>query len=283
MKFPPFVIPCAVLGSILVGCVAKDTSVIDDTSYNAGSPSIGSVSVDPASIDLGTLPPSPPRGYDTVAVTFTIRATVGTGTVPATVTSAVATLTSSQGSLLGRFPLHNDGVSPDAVAGDTVFTGTATARVLRNDVGAYRLMVEFGNDAGNSDVRATSVTVANSSNHRPVILSVDVPDTVDVPTSDSVYIYRFTALVADSDGGTDIVSVAANVRDASGAGTGTLALYDDGNIPEHGDSTAGDGIYSRLVRTDSTNTRHTHNDFLFYAVDRAGAVSDTVRRTIYTR
>ena len=54
-----------------------------------------------------------------------------------------------------------------------------------------------------------------------------------------------------------------------------LELFDDGNIDDHGDLIAGDGIYSRLIQINETNDKGTYR-FEFQAKDRSGKSSNII-------
>ena len=58
-----------------------------------------------------------------------------------------------------------------------------------------------------------------------------------------------------------------------------LLLFDDGNIEDHGDLFAGDGIYSRLIQINETNAKGTYR-FEFQAEDRSGEFSNIINHFV---
>jgi hypothetical protein len=58
-------------------------------------------------------------------------------------------------------------------------------------------------------------------------------------------------------------------------------MYDDGDFANHGDVTAGDGIYSLAIQINSGNPLGV-KEFHFYAVDKSGARDEVIKLiTIY--
>ena len=56
-------------------------------------------------------------------------------------------------------------------------------------------------------------------------------------------------------------------------------MFDDGNIDDSGDETAGDGIFSRIIKVDQTNAKGTYH-FEFTAKDRGGLLSNTINYSV---
>lgn len=276
-------LPCATVVALLFpACQSEDNSIID-TSFNTTIPHLGGVTVSADTEDTGGLPPDAHAPDDSVTVHVTVVATLAKGTSAADIVAARVTVYNPDEIALQRPLLRNDGVAPDAVVGDSIFSGTINLSILRKQIGSYRFAVQVVNRDGNADVRSTSITLRNSSNHRPVLSGLDVPNTVHIPPPDSVYVYSFTVHVADAEGLDDVTRVSADVFDSLGIRKPiTVDLFDDGDILVHGDSLALDGVYSARVKTDSTN-KPGMSTFAFYAVDRSLGVSDSLRKVIFTR
>lgn len=282
MKFRTAILAPLSAACLFFACKAEDTSVID-TTYGTAQPHIAGFALSADALDTGVLPPASHAPLDTVAIHVTVHLGLQHDTPADAITAARLTVTAPSGAVLQIVTLHNDGVAPDLAAGDSVFSANVTLSILRKQSGTYRFSAQITNRDGNDDSRTAMLDIINSSNHAPVLSALDVPDTVRVPPHDSLYVYLFTVKATDAEGLDDVRRVSADVHDAAGKLSGSLDLYDDGDVALHGDETAGDGTYSRLVRTDSSNTPNTVNTFKFYAIDRAGAVSDTLSKVIYTK
>ncbi len=127
---------------------------------------------------------------------------------------------------------------------------------------------------------ATSMYNYNNgnSNIAPVISNTVVdPDTVVVTTTTVI----LTSVQAyDQNGLNDIEKVYFVVYRPDGTTNGNQnILYDDGNLTEHGDETAGDGIYSLLIQIDQSNTKGTYR-FEFRAKDRGGKLSNIINHFV---
>ena len=111
-------------------------------------------------------------------------------------------------------------------------------------------------------------------NEPPEIANTVVdPDTAVVTTATVI----FTSVEAsDPNGQNDILKVHFIVYKPDGSTNGSeLELFDDGNVDDHGDLVAGDGIYSRLIQVDETNDKGTYR-FEFQAIDRGGKSSNII-------
>ena len=99
------------------------------------------------------------------------------------------------------------------------------------------------------------------------------PDTVVVTSLTTI----FTSVEAsDPNGQNDILKVFFIVYNPDGSTSGNeLELFDDGNVNDHGDLTADDGIYSRLIQVDQANEKGTYR-FEFSARDRGGKSSNII-------
>lgn len=99
------------------------------------------------------------------------------------------------------------------------------------------------------------------------------PDTAFVNAPTVIFI---SVEASDPNGQNDILKVYFIVYKPDGSTNGSeLELFDDGNVDDHGDLIAGDGIYSRLIQVDQTNDKGTYR-FEFQAIDRGGKLSNII-------
>ena len=146
--------------------------------------------------------------------------------------------------------------------------------------GNYRVQFSVTGFDGVSKVVALSgFHFNNGEDNIPPVISNTViePDTVVV--TDTTII--FTSVEAmDSNGVVDIKEVYFIVYNPDGSTSGAkLLLYDDGNIEEHGDLVAGDGIYSKLIQVNQENQKGTYR-FEFQAEDRSGELSNIINHFV---
>ncbi len=115
-------------------------------------------------------------------------------------------------------------------------------------------------------------------NFAPVI-SDDIVNPDSAVVTDTTII--LTSLkVSDQNGLSDIDKVYFVVYRPNGTTSNTQNLmYDDGNLAQHGDQTAGDGIYSLIISINSTNTKGTYR-LEFQAKDRGGKLSNIINHSL---
>jgi hypothetical protein len=159
----------------------------------------------------------------------------------------------------------------------TFFSHNLSFPVTRADAG--RLQVEVtatypGGLSGNTLLVPFLVTRRNS---LPVMSDLIAPDSIVRPST-GFDLLLFTAAVHDSDGYNDIQEV--SFRRTSPTPSSSITMFDDGKVKDSGDEVSGDGIFSRIVRIDSTALLGAQV-FEFVAKDRSGATSlpllDTIR------
>jgi len=172
--------------------------------------------------------------------------------------------------------------SGDAVKGDKIYS----ALVLMKDQyinGFYSINYFVEDNTGTiKKVAAQTFLFDNGkSNVAPQILSISTPDTIEVINDPVDFIV--TASVSDSNGINDIKEVYfSTVRPDQTSSGATTSLYDDGNFSQHGDASAGDGIYSRALSIETTNQKGTYR-FGFTAKDRGGLLSPVVYKYIVVK
>jgi hypothetical protein len=133
----------------------------------------------------------------------------------------------------------------------------------------------IGLDGESKPVATSHFSFNNGQDNVPPVISNTViePDTAVVT---SATVISTSVEAADSNGQSDIQSVYFVVYRPDGS-TNEMRnlLFDDGNVMDHGDLVAGDGIYSLLIQVDGTNQKGTYR-FEFQAVDRSGETSNTI-------
>jgi len=172
-------------------------------------------------------------------------------------------------------PMYDDGVSQhgDLAAGDGLYTTILLVQPLST---IQNVVFEF---AAQDRIGAPSNLVQRTiQNSPPQILGLSVPDSIQRPAS-GIRLIPFFETVADSDGLADIDSV--YFRNESSQTPSDILMYDDGDLVVHGDSTRGDGVYSRIVSIDpSTSTGP--KKFHFFVVDKAATQDSRIHFiTIY--
>ena len=112
------------------------------------------------------------------------------------------------------------------------------------------------------------------SNVAPVISNALMdPDTLVVTDTTAI---QTSVQVADDNGLNDIESVYFVVYKPDGTTNNfQTTMFDNGNINEHGDETAADGIFSRIIQVDQSNAKGMYR-FEFSSKDRGGFLSNTI-------
>ncbi len=121
------------------------------------------------------------------------------------------------------------------------------------------------------------------SNSAPVLSDLSMPDSVNRGES-----FIFSIKVDDVNGLTDIAGVYFELYRPdstivnTGSGDTKFPMFDDGNVSQSGDETAGDGIYSlknSFVSTSQTGLWR----FEFRAFDRAHALSNSITKKLLVK
>ena len=163
--------------------------------------------------------------------------------------------------------------------GDNVFENNFVL-TSQNPNGNYTVKFSVSDfDGNNKQVAVSNFYFNNGQDNIPpqILNSVIDPDTV-VVTQPTVL---FTSVEAiDPNGSSDILEVYFKVFRPDGTtNNNKFLLFDDGNVNENGDVTAGDGIYSRLIQVDQSNQKGTYR-FEFQAEDRSSALSNIINHYV---
>ncbi len=217
--------------TIAVGTSAGGVSMpftITDGQARMGSGALALTVLAPTN-PSGTGSANPTSGAQSSTTTLTV--TVTPGTLPASTALAVgADLTSIGGSATQL--LLDDGVAPDATAGDNVFTATVTVGAAATG-GAKSFPITITD----AQARTGSTTIAFT------VLGPSNPSGVGSTTPATVNIGEQTLIAVAVTGGTNPASTGLTVTADLTAigGSATQALLDDGN---NGDASPGDNIFS---------------------------------------
>lgn len=267
------------------GCEETGEGSIDSAGL---PPSLRSAALAPSTVNIDTLRPE--NGTTTVSTVITAsvtdpdgRGSIGSVTARASRPSATSPFAETE--------LRDDGVAPDAAAGDSLYTGTLRFAAGRADAGPYTVEVEARDNtglAGNRLIRTLSLARSNS---RPRLdsTSLAAPDTVVLPAGGSILV-RLAIAANDSDGLADIRQVYFTNLASSNPTLPFQLLDDGGQQPplyfqdvRSGDERAGDGVYSIQIPLVDGQAQRRTNRFSFKAVDSFGAVSDSLVHLLTVR
>lgn len=270
----------------IAGCKLPNDGAIDV----AAPPYVSSVTVSPAVWDV------PLRtGADTASIlerTVVVKARVRMDSLGLPIAFVRCNATAPDGTfLVSDQELRDDGIAPDSIAGDGVYTCQSTLRTQRSNLGGYTFRVAATDNAGTKSNDDAASFLMRTKNYAPTLGAIVVPDTVIVPTSTQVNSLLLTIAVQDTNGLDDIATVKVKIfkPDGNPAGTDTYYdLFDDGGTTVlqpfglvSGDASAGDGVYSLLFPVDNRTQHDMSRDFIFVAIDRSGTESATKTKRVY--
>ena len=269
---PSILIACSVVA--FLSCKEESGGILDST-YT--TPYVSSLSSAETSLDIDTTTSTAVKhlGGGRYLLSDSISALVtdpaGFGDIKA-VYYRLYPPNSGDYSSTGALELRNAG------ADSARYTAAFTFRVGRADVGMFRIevyAVSRGNLTGNSV--ALPLTVTRNRSH-PHLSNLVAPDTVVRPAPGDQEFLLFSVAVSDSDGYDDIAAVL--FKRISPTATAAFPMFDDGGKdPTSGDQLAGDAIFSRIVRIDSSAFLGPQV-FLFQAKNKMGDFSDSLKHTI---
>ena len=161
----------------------------------------------------------------------------------------------------------------DALQGDGIFSAMIWVRPI-----SVTDSVRLNFLAIDSSYEQSAVVTRSLQNHRPRIMNVDVPDSIQRPAS-GTRLMPFRMTVSDTDGLGDIDTV--TFVNTSSSNPLAFTMFDSGDLSLHGDLIANDGIYSRIVSIDAPTTTGV-KVFHFEVVDKSGARDLVIRNiTVY--
>ena len=177
--------------------------------------------------------------------------------------------------------LADDGMTPDAAAGDGIYSARLQFTTRREQAGRYR--VRFSStDQGGLRSTAREVSALLTRNNTPPVLvdsTLQAPDTLIRPTTGSVLFFVSIA-ATDEDGLADVAEVfLQNLTTFN-----RTFLLDDGGAPQtggisSGDLLAGDGVFSVTLQLPSTTPPGSY-PFRLQAVDTFADTSTALPYTL---
>lgn len=181
-------------------------------------------------------------------------------------------------SLLHEGYLNDVGYDSDSIAGDGIYSSTISFQIPRVISGLFLVKIQAIdlNDSYSNEL-ILSFNIIRSVSY-PTISNLIATDTVRLPVSGEIPIPLHIS-VSDSDGLADIKEVFFRNLDFSDP-TLKVFLFDNGNILDNGDSIAGDGIFSRIIKLKYDNTPKP-NRLEFQAKDFSGMLSNKIIHTLY--
>jgi hypothetical protein len=267
---------CIVLSILIISvlfssCEKKDDSVIDP-SYKApiltnpykSKDTVFTVSTAPVISLFSAVSVDPNGGGDIKSVTCKVL--------------------SPDNTLLVTIPMQDNGVNPDSVSGDSRYSCAINISNLSCVlVGQYSFQLIAENTAGllSNQINST-FNVVLTNNQAPVVSGLYSPDSIAIPSS-GVSVSTLSVFALDSNGYCDIKRVFFNSfrPDSTITGGSPFAMFDDGNIADHGDTAAGDGRFSLKIQIASTQTTVGWFTFKYQAEDNSGLLSNVLIGRIY--
>jgi len=272
-------VPAVLLSAaLLAGCEDPGTGTLDP---RGNPPFLKDAAVTPDSINLGSLTPGPSGllaiALATVRVTDPDRGGVLTATVEVYPLANEPPRASAA--------LRDDGVAPDATAGDGIYSARVQFQVTESDAGRFRVRFSAVDELGlrGNAIERPLVLARPKPNSPPVLSALIAPDTVTLPATGSSLITMSVA-VSDSDGYGDIRDVYFRNLDSPSNPTQRFFLKDDGGAgtPSSGDATAGDGRFTIIIQLPNTTPRRDYH-FAFQANDAQGDTSATLLHVLTVR
>lgn len=265
----------AALALVVAGCEEPGGGIVD---RNGTPPYLSAATVQPAIIDLRTV--TPVNGSYPVSASVAVQITATDRLHPVFWVSAVICSPGAD-SPFQEITLRDDGVAPDATAGDGHFAGTFTWIASKRDIGRFPIRFSARDENGlESNVLEIPLGIVRQ-NNLPVLSSLTAPDTVLLPAGGSLN-FAMTVAASDPDGAQDIREVYFRSLDSSDPNR-KFFLYDDGSLSS-GDRVSDDGIYTITVSLvdNSPTIRHPYR-FAFQAVDSPGDTSNTILHILTVR
>jgi len=265
----PQILVAAVMGIALLmgGCDKNNSGTIDPRS---NPPQSSAFLVSPASVMIDTVTPS--AGVYHVATTVSAHVIDPDG--PGDISNVSALAVTSSGDQIATATLHDDGVAPDAIANDGIFTGMIILPLARTDVGQYQIVFSSVNVKGIVGTNGLQTFTVFNHPPPPWLYGLVAPDTVTLHGLDTSVIHISVA-VGDSEGIGNVADVIMYIPEGNSPTT-AIHLLDDGLLTVSGDSVAGDGRYSRNLRVWDTGSTKKLYSLRLRAIDRSGDTSATL-------
>lgn len=196
---------------------------------------------------------------------------IGETTEATRITFSVTDIQEPDKSIEGAIPLN------PITGGNGTFIEEIPYTISTSTTTNILVVVTVTDESGNGNYAQSVIRVSGISNSPPEIINADNPTEYSIPLSGTENI-RFMAKVTDEDGQNNIEGVFLRlISQTNGeAANSPFELFDDGQ--SFGDQTANDSLYTLTFPVNSENQPDSYNIF-YYAIDRSGLVSDTVKTT----
>jgi hypothetical protein len=266
----------------VLGCQSDENTPIDPFRL---PPFVKSFEISPTTVNTDTINVGQQRlPTDTLSITVNAIAQVSDPEgISNLLEVSVGVYRPTSRDLIKTAALLDNGVSPDAIAGDGTFASLVTFKILRSDIGDFQVEVTAVNKSNVTSNTLTRFLTVERLNRPPILSDLVAPDSVSVSTS--VVLLQLTVTAADPDGQSDVQKVFFNSfkPDGSPSSGNPFQMLDDGNAGgSSGDQVSGDGIYSLVIQLPPGTPKGDYR-FEFQAEDRSGALSNTVVHTITVR
>jgi hypothetical protein len=270
---------------MISGCDKNQLASLDSKN---STPIVSQLRFSPDSVYIDNL--TPVNGQYTI--TTTVRAAALDNDGYSDLAAITVDVLRSNGVLaIGGVALKDDGVLPDSIRPDGIFSGLVNFSLTRAQSGQYQIRVSAIDKQGSVSNSLAGEFKLTRRNSAPTLFNVVMPDTVDLPNSGYITV-QFTASASDSDGLADIRQVFFRRLAPFDSSQTRFIMKDDGSLEppitvggisvRSGDNVAGDGRFSFLIPLLSTSTRRT-SLFDFQAVDTFGDTSASVQMYLTVR
>ncbi len=163
------------------------------------------------------------------------------------------------------------------------FTADINLETTTTSFEEFLIEVYAYNGTGSGNFFQSSISIEGFSNNRPVVLEVNNPDTVVRPQTGELN-PLFTAKVVDGDGNATLDRVLMRIIDLE-VGEPPESPYQMANDGvSFGDVSASDSIFTFSFTVTQTENRPDRDfNIEYFAIDKGGLISDTVKTTFSIR
>lgn len=264
------------IGTIFsAGCDKNQLSPFDSRNI---APVVRDLLVSPDSINIDNLTPT--NGQYVVSINIRVAATDSDGM--GSISAVIAQVIRPDGSIAADgLVLHDDGVMPDSISGDSLYSCSAHFSLTRAQAGRYHVKVSATDGQGATGNTLEKMLPLSRRNSPPWIFGLNAPDTLVRPSIGSA-LFFMSISAQDSDGLADIREVFFLNLDSPSQTR--ISLRDDGGAVQpngitSGDSLSGDGRFSVIVQLPDTVSPRTFH-FQFQATDTFGDTSASLLHSL---
>lgn len=205
-------------------------------------------------------------------INFTTSVSVNTNE-GSSIKKVTCTVKDPDRTITGQFNLLDNGVLPDSVANDGIFTAdinvTGISCLL---VGTYGLEYVAENNSGLfSNLLTDDIKVVNTAIMPPIIVSTNLPDSVVRPLPGDSTLLTISINVNDPDGLCDLKDVTFVTVRPNGVTFPPIPMFNNGN---------GQFVFSNYVSYSTDPTSYGYYKYTFTARDRSNLLSTPVADSI---